>query len=130
LLQTESYTKPTDNRKPRNPVAKFYGRLHSTLTALQRIQEQLPREIFAPFVRAYSRHWLYSLDHGEKPSAPGNFYYEWTEAQQLGVIGCASADDLHAVRNYQIYESPRDRARQALGFDAPPAIGGEGRAAI
>jgi hypothetical protein len=131
-LTTQSYTNRTNRptrKYPKEESALFYRRLRRTLTDLQKIQSQLPPEVWARFAAAYSRHWLYSLDHGEKAVAPGDYYNEWAEAQTNGAIPMAGNDDLHGARNYQVYESPRERARKALGLEGGPAPIGEGRAA-
>jgi hypothetical protein len=117
----QSYTNGADRptrKYPKDPVSLFYRRLHHTLTALQKIQQQLPRDVWKRFVAAYSQHWLYSIEHGEKAAAPGAYYNEWAEVQMTGVIPMAGNEDLHAARNYQVYESPREKARKALGLEA------------
>ena len=100
-------------------MERFYSRLHNTLTALQKIQKQLPSEVWTKFVTAYTQHWLYSLNHGEKAARPEDYYNEWAEVQSLGPIPMDTDTGVfHGVRNYSVYESPRDRARQILGLDA------------
>jgi hypothetical protein len=112
----EAYTKRTYRPRVKDPVDKFYSRLHVTLQALQKIQKQLPRETFARFARAYSQHWLYSVEHGEQAAAPGNYYNEWAESESLGTIPMNSdTSAFHNARNYHVYESPRETARKVLG---------------
>ncbi len=108
------------NRQPRkyrkDPVRNFYIRLHTTLDALQKIQQQLPADVWKRFIAAYTQHWNFSLNHGEKASTPGHYYNEWAEAQSLGAIGMDTDTAVfHGARHYQVYESPRERARRALG---------------
>jgi hypothetical protein len=113
----QSYTNPT-KRPSIDSVEKFYSRLHATLTTLQKLEERLPPETWARFARAYSSHWLYSLDHGETAAAPDDFYRDWASIEELGAIPIAGNDDLHVIRKYGVYESPREKARNALGLEA------------
>jgi len=121
-LTAQSYTNNTNRQTPKrrkDPIRAFYSRLHYTLTALGKIQKQLPAEVWARFAAAYSQHWMYSLDLGEKAAAPANYYAEWAEAQSLCVIEMdADTSVFHSARNYHVYESPRARARQVLGCHA------------
>ena len=114
MIATSEAVKSVDRMKESK---KFYNRLHSMLAALERIEGQLPREQFAPFIKAYSQHWLYSLKHGEKASSPRAYYDEWAEIQQLGSIPMDTERSGHEGRRYGQYESPREKARRVLGFD-------------
>jgi hypothetical protein len=129
VLTDKSYTKPTNNDKSQDPVAKFYGRLRAVLTLLQKLQEQLEPEVWARFAPAYSRYWLISLDHGEKAVAPDTFYRDWAAAQEGGEIALGYDKAIYYdARAYAVYQSPRERARKVLGIEALAPIGGEGRA--
>ncbi|MCI0390311.1 MAG: hypothetical protein MOB07_16295 [Acidobacteria bacterium] len=115
MIATSETLKPVEQVKESQ---KFYRRLHSMLSDLEKIEGQLPREQFAPFVKAYSQHWLHSVKHGDEASSPRNYYNEWAEVQQLGQIPMdTETDHFYHARRYRVYESPREKARRLMGFD-------------
>jgi len=117
-LTTKDYSKPGNKRKPQDPIAKFYGRLHAALTLLQKLQGQLPPEVWAQFAPAYSRYWLISIEAGEKAVAPDAFYRDWASARSGGEIALDYDKAIYYdSRAYAVYQSPRAQARQALGLE-------------
>lgn len=96
-------------RKPESS-AEFFYRLRSYLGALAKIETKLSPKRWRAFLRAYSQHWLYSVEHREIATKPDVFLAEWTQIQGLGVIPMDTTNPGHERRDYDI-------ARRALGFE-------------
>jgi hypothetical protein len=105
-----------------------------TLEALRGILHSLPAEVGKKFVAAYSQHYAYSVNHGERPTAPLVYYSEWKEVQENGELPMNTEHPGHERRHYHVYDTPLDtfvgapmtptkkraraKARAALGLDA------------
>lgn len=95
--------------------SKFWDRLHSVLKALAKIEENLTPEQWRKFIRAYSQHWIASVERREIASAPKDFFAEWAQIQELGEIPMDThVESLYGARHYRQYDPPRDLSAPAI----------------
>jgi hypothetical protein len=80
----------------------FFHRLQTYLSNLSKLQRRMPAEQFRAFLRAYSQHWLTSLEYGERATEPQRFFKEWAQIQGLGQIAMDTDRSIYGSRNYDI----------------------------
>jgi hypothetical protein len=98
---------PDHEQKKERKKYDPYTRAGRLLEALDKLQSGMTVELWKVFIRDYARHYLHSVELGEHPMHPGDYYNEWAVIQRIGQTPPdRDKEPLYRVMHYQVYESP------------------------
>jgi hypothetical protein len=87
-----------------------YTRIGRLLEALDKLQAGMTVELWEAFIPEYARHYLHSLNVGEHPLHPGDYFNEWVMIRRIGQTPLDTDNEpVYHSRNFIQYESPKAR---------------------
>jgi hypothetical protein len=101
--------------KPKTEWREYFHRLKLEIDTLEKLEKTLEPEMFAKFVKDYAAHYVYSLNHRERPTRASDFLREFCEIEKLGVIPLDDSTAYRESRSYDVYQAPRENHQNGNG---------------